>query len=73
MSANNVYVDSMEVMTSHAFRRRSDEGASGHAEERACLRSFVCRYGKTMVNVPCMTSIRRGRPDSVTCDEIPSL
>ena len=48
-SAARPCIDSSRVSSSHALRRRSDEGASGQAFDRAWERTRLCKYGTNIV------------------------
>jgi hypothetical protein len=58
--------DSAVVRALQALRRRSEEGASGQALERACTLRRECRYGRKTVMDACRSRISRGKPDAGT-------
>jgi hypothetical protein len=58
--------DSVVVSIFQTLRRRSEEGASGQALERAYTLRRECRYGRRTVREAWRSRISRGKPDAGT-------
>ena len=64
MSPIAIWALSKLTMIFHTFRLRSLDGASGHARERAWIRSRLWKYGISIVNAPWISRVCLGSPDA---------